>query len=67
MRGGMAKGYDFFFFFFVDYGIEDSCVEGWLRVKTFFFSWTKARKIHEWRDGKGFGLFFFFMDLGIDD
>ena len=37
MSGGMVKGYDYFLLFFLDYGIEDSCVKGWLRVMTIFF------------------------------
>jgi len=36
MRGGMAKGFGFFLFY-LDLGVEDSCVEGWLRVWTSFF------------------------------
>ena len=48
----MAKDLDCFFFF-VDFGFGVSCVEGWLRVMTifFFFLWTRALKIHVWRDG----------------
>ncbi len=34
------------FFFFVDFGVEDSCVESWLKLCAFFFFlWTWALKI----------------------
>ncbi len=36
MRGGIAEGLDFYFFY-LDLFVEDSYVEGWLRVWIFFF------------------------------
>jgi len=62
MRGGIAEGLDFFFY--LDLFVEDSYVEGWLRVLIFFYLdlGVEDSCVEGWLRVLDF---FFFVDLGF--